>query len=84
MVIIGRTLDGFSSLVMENYDGMRETIVHLIKVHGCRRLAFVRGPEDNFQAQERYRAYVETLETHSIPLDLNLVTPPFDWARATG
>ncbi len=84
IVTIGKAVEGFPGLMMENYDGMSEAIVHLIKVHGCRRLAFISGPKNHFQAQERYRAYVETLEAHGIPLDPNLVTPSLDWARSTG
>lgn len=84
LVSIGRALVDTPSLLMESYEGMREAVVHLIEVHGCRRIAFIRGPENHVYAQERYRAYTETLEAHGIPHDPRLVTPPLDWGRATG
>jgi PAS domain S-box-containing protein len=84
MVTIGRTLEGIPSLLMDSYEGMREAIEHMIEVHGYRRLAFIRGPEDNLYAQERYRAYTEALEAHGITLDPKMVTPPAMWGRATG
>jgi DNA-binding LacI/PurR family transcriptional regulator len=62
MVSIGRELEGVPVLLMDSYTGMREAIVHLIESHGYRHLAFARGPEGHIYAQERYRAYVETLE----------------------
>lgn len=57
MVTIGKMLEGFPGLLMDSYEGMREAIVHLIEVPGYRRLAFIRGPENHFYAQERFRAY---------------------------
>ena len=84
MVTIGRTLEGIPSLLMDSYTGMREAIAHLIEVHGRRRVAFIRGPEGHFYAQERYRAYTETLEAYGIPFNPNLVTPPSDWGLPAG
>ena len=83
MVSIGRTLEGVPSLLMESYHGMREAVDHLIEVHGRRHVAFIRGPEGHFYAQERYRAYVESLEAHDIPFDPDLVTSPGPWGTET-
>jgi DNA-binding LacI/PurR family transcriptional regulator/anti-anti-sigma regulatory factor len=84
MVTIGRTFERFPSLLVDSYDGMREAVTHLIEVHGYRRLAFICGPEGHVYAQGRYRAYVETLEAHNLPVDPNLVTPPAPWGPANG
>jgi DNA-binding LacI/PurR family transcriptional regulator/anti-anti-sigma regulatory factor len=84
MVTIGRTFEGFASVLMDSYEGMREAVTHLIEVHGHRRLAFIRGPESHVYAQGRYRAYVETLEAHDLPVDPNLVTPAAPWGPDTG
>ena len=84
VVTIGRTLAGFSSVLIDSYEGMREAVTHLIEVHGHRRLAFIRGPENHVYAQGRYRAYVETLEAHGLPVDSNLVTPAAFWGPDTG
>jgi DNA-binding LacI/PurR family transcriptional regulator len=83
-VSIGKTVAGIPSLLMDSYQSMRQAIIHLIEVHGFRRLAFIRGPENHFYAKERYRAYIETLKVYDIPFDDRLVTPPRDWARTTG
>ncbi|MBN1979538.1 MAG: substrate-binding domain-containing protein, partial [Anaerolineae bacterium] len=84
MVAIGRRLEGIPTLLMDSYSGMRDEIAHLIEVHGCRRLAFIRGPATHFYAQERYRAYLEALRAHDISFDPKLVTPPAAWGRDTG
>jgi DNA-binding LacI/PurR family transcriptional regulator/anti-anti-sigma regulatory factor len=84
VVTIGRVIEGFPGLLMDSYEGMCEAIAHLIEVHGLRRLAFIRGPESHFYAQERYRAYLETLAVHGLPLDPQLVTPPSAWGFSAG
>ena len=84
VVAIGRSWEGIPGLSMESYDGMREAVAHLIQVHQCRRLAFIRGPEGHLQAQARYQAYADALEAYGIPFDPNLVTPPRGWDASMG
>ena len=68
-------LEGIPSILVDNYQGMRDAIGHLTEVHGYRRIAFIRGPEGHPEAEERYRAYAEVLAEYGLPLDLNLVAP---------
>jgi len=84
LVAIGEAWEGIPALSMDSYDGMRDVVTHLIQVHRCRRLAFIRGPEANLQARARYRAYVDALEAHDLPIDPNLITPPTGWGSSTG
>ncbi len=82
IVSIEDPIPGIPSLVIDNYQSMREAIVHLIEVHGCRRLAFSRHlTGGRFGFDERYRAYVETLADYGIPFDPNLVFPLLDDTR---
>lgn len=84
IVSIALPMEGVPTVLIENYVGMYDAIAHLIEVHGYRRLAFIRGPENHYYAQERYRAYTAALEAHGIPFDPKLVTPPADFAASTG
>jgi signal transduction histidine kinase/DNA-binding LacI/PurR family transcriptional regulator len=84
MVSLGTALDGIPSVLLESYQAVREMMTHLIEVHGYRRLAFIRGPENHPYAQERYRAYTDTLAEYGLPLNPNLITPPGDWGQTTG
>ncbi|MFC1976553.1 substrate-binding domain-containing protein, partial [Chloroflexota bacterium] len=84
VVTMGKTLEQFPGVLMDSYDGMRAAVSHLIETHGYRRMAFVRGPEDNVYAQGRYQAYVETLEAYDLPFDPNLVAPPASWTYSEG
>lgn len=65
--------EGVPSVLVDGYSGMYDNIKHLIEVHGCRRLAFIRGPVGNFDADERYRAYTTLLEEYGIPYSPDFV-----------
>ena len=51
---------GVGTLRVDNYAGARAVVEHLVDA-GFRRIAFVAGPEDNFDADERLRGYRDTL-----------------------
>ena len=58
---------------MDGYQSMRTVLVHLIEVHGYRRIAFVTGLPRHSGHQERYHAYVDTLAEYGLPLNQKLV-----------
>ncbi|MBN1887409.1 MAG: substrate-binding domain-containing protein [Thermoflexales bacterium] len=78
-VSIRQTLKEIPYIHLDNYRGMREIVAHLIEVHGLRRIAFLRGPEDHPYAQERYQAYLDALEEYGLPFEQNIITPPSGW-----
>ncbi len=79
MVGLAQPAEGMPTLLIDSYHGMRALVVHLIQVHGHRRLAFIRGPEGHYYAEERFRAYTDVLREHDIAFDPNLVTRPVHW-----
>lgn len=83
-VSLGLSLKGVPSLTIENYQGMREVVSHLIEAHGCRRIVYISGPQTNEESHARYQAYVDELAEHGLPLDPELVSPPTEWNENTG
>lgn len=75
VVSIAVEIPGHSVVQVDNGVGTRDAIEHLIRVHGLRRIAFIRGPEANAEAEARFAAYREVLERHQIPFDDALVAP---------
>jgi GAF domain-containing protein/DNA-binding LacI/PurR family transcriptional regulator/two-component sensor histidine kinase len=73
MVSIARALPGIPSILVDNVQGMRSLITHLIETHGYRRIAFIRGPETHREAERRYQTYVKVLSEYDLPFDPNLV-----------
>lgn len=84
LAIVSAALPGIPSVVLDNYQGMRETVAHLIEAHGCRRLAFIPGPSTNPEAIIRYQAYCDTLREYGLPVDPALVASPGAWNQASG
>ena len=79
MVSLAQFMEGMPTVSVDSYHGMRALLNHLIDVHGYQRLAFIRGPEEHYYAQERYRAYLDTLQAHNLPFIPELVTRPLRW-----
>ena len=79
MVSLAQFMGGLPTVALDSYQGMRTLLTHLIKEHGYDRLAFIRGPEEHYYAQERYRAYLDTLQAYNLPLIPELVTRPLRW-----
>ena len=74
MVSVAMALEGIPAVLVDNAAGVREAITHLIEVHGFRRIAFIRGPATNTEAEERFQTYREVLDEHHLPFDAGLVT----------
>jgi signal transduction histidine kinase/DNA-binding LacI/PurR family transcriptional regulator/CheY-like chemotaxis protein len=65
---------GIPSLAKDDAGGMRLILEHLIAQHGRRKIVYMQGPAGFAGTQKRFQAYQETLSTHQIPFDPNLVT----------
>jgi DNA-binding LacI/PurR family transcriptional regulator len=73
-------------VTIENKQGARALVDHLIEVHGLRRIAFLAGQEGHEDSHWREMGYRESLEAHGIPFDEELVAVggfDRDVARAT-
>jgi diguanylate cyclase (GGDEF)-like protein len=82
IICVGRRVEGYPLLASDSLGGVRLVLGHLIDHHGFRRVAYIRGPEDNIDAQQRFQVYQEVLQAHGIPFDPALVTPPAPWRTA--
>jgi len=64
---------GVPGLLVDEAPGMRQALEHLVVRHGCRRIAFIRGPSVNAEAEHRYAIYRQVLEERGLEFDPNLV-----------
>ncbi len=74
--------DMFSVLV-DNEGGVWEAMQHLVLDCGRRRIAFVRGPATNKEAERRYRSYLDAVARLGLPIDPTLVAHG-DFTRESG
>ncbi|HEU5073467.1 MAG TPA: substrate-binding domain-containing protein, partial [Polyangiaceae bacterium] len=72
VVSIGAELPGVASILLDNGDAMRQITQHLIE-HGCRRIACIRGPAANIEAEERFQGYSRALLEAGLEPDAQLV-----------
>ena len=66
-------VEGVSAIMADNDGGMRSVIRHLIEEHGYKRIAFLRGPHGQLEAEQRFNAYMAELKAHDIRFDEHLV-----------
>ena len=60
-----------STISIANYDGAHSMVEHLLHV-GHRRIAIIRGPQGNVDADERYRGFLDALKTAGIDRDASI------------
>jgi len=60
-------------VTFENKASARKLVNHLIKVHGYRRIAFIKGPEDQEDSRWRELGYREALHAHGLEVEPSLV-----------
>ncbi|MBN2443465.1 MAG: substrate-binding domain-containing protein [Spirochaetales bacterium] len=73
LISIGGPIHDFPSVFVDNKSGMEELLIHLIKDHGYKDIAFVRGPQTNKDAQIRYNTYIDVLTHYNIPINPELI-----------
>jgi DNA-binding LacI/PurR family transcriptional regulator/signal transduction histidine kinase len=66
---------GVPNLVCDNLRGMRMALAHLFDAHAFTRVAFICGPANHPEAEERLIAYQLELSERGLPFDANLVVP---------
>lgn len=72
-VSIGVEMLQVPSVTVDNRTGMRLATEHLLRVHDCRRIAYLAGPPDNQEVKARLEGYRYALEAHLLPFDERLV-----------
>jgi DNA-binding LacI/PurR family transcriptional regulator/nitrogen-specific signal transduction histidine kinase len=75
MIGIGLALEDMPGIFVDNTCAMRNLVTHLIEAHNCHRIAFIQGPEDNEEAEQRFHSYVEALNSHGLDPDPALILP---------
>src|SRR5262249_2462 len=69
----GGSAAGVPAVSVDEDSGMRQALDHLVTRHGFRRIAFVRGPTVNPEAERRFGVYRAVLEERGIGFDADLV-----------
>ena len=66
-IMLDHPMKGFGCLQNSSFHVQMRAVEHLIKVHGCREIAYVRGPIGYSEGDKRFQGYLATLEKYDIP-----------------
>jgi DNA-binding LacI/PurR family transcriptional regulator len=80
---VGVRIPGRPSVEVDNAAGIRALVLHLIREHGAREIAFVRGPVGSVEAEVRLSAYRDALREEGIEVDERLIATG-DYTKASG
>ena len=63
-VLINEQTDrlNWTSIIVDNYNGMYELVEHLVRDHGYHNFAFLAGPPGNTDACQRKRAFLDVMK----------------------
>lgn len=79
-VTIEQKIPGHSCVKFDAYNGMRNLVEHFIKIHGAKKIAFLRGPVVHNSANERYRAYCDVMSESGFAIyGSPLISESFGW-----
>lgn len=73
LVSIGMELEGIPSICVNNDEGMRDLVTHLVEDHDVKNVLFMGGTPEHVDSIARLRVTREVLEAHGLELDANHV-----------
>ena len=60
-------------------EGTSSLVRHFIEKHGVKKFAYIRGPENHGSSNDRFNAFMNTLEENGIKTDPRLYSNPYPW-----
>ncbi|MBN2738198.1 MAG: substrate-binding domain-containing protein [Spirochaetales bacterium] len=72
-VSLGVPIQGIPSVIIDDYKGMYEAVSHLIEEHHFSKIAFIKGPQNHYNADERFRAFKQAMVDHQLKINEELV-----------
>lgn len=74
VIIVGDVYENYTSVISDNFDGIRKCMEHLIEKHKCKKIAYLGGPkENNRDAGERLEAYCQVMKEHGFKIQEGMI-----------
>ena len=68
-ILVASKKEGYTGVIFDNYQGIKDGLEYLIHECGCRRFAMVGGSAENVDACERKQAFISVLRENGIPFE---------------
>ena len=65
-ISLDHAYEGQGCLMTSSHDAQYKIVDHLIKEHGCKEIAYIRGPENYAEADNRFQGYYDVLKDNNI------------------
>lgn len=62
-------LEGLHSVGCENYETVYEMTTHMIREHGCKKIFYIGGPDDNYETLQRRNGVQDAMQDAGLDLD---------------
>lgn len=82
IVVIEKESELFPSICTDCYTAVFELISHLIEVHGCRDIAFLRGKKWHKHSKERLQAFLDSMRQHGLSVSENRIIDGDFWYQS--
>ena len=69
VVSIGMKVEGVPDVGINNEDGMRDLVEHLLTEHGVKKVVYIGGSADHVDTIERYNVVCEVMQKHGLKLE---------------
>ena len=73
--------DRFSNVLVDDYTAMCTMVEHFLEYHGFKRVYFMTGKLEMFDAQRRLLAYIDTMEKHGLKVTPEMVFEGDYWSN---
>lgn len=68
VVSVGMEMEGIPSICINNEEGMRDLVTHLVEEHGVKKVLFMGGTADHVDSVERLRVTRDVMTEHGLML----------------
>lgn len=73
MIVLEDVVENETCITLDNRSGLYECIKHLIVNHGYKKIAFVSGRKNNFDAKERLAVYQTIMQEYNLPIEKGMI-----------
>ncbi|MCX7820673.1 MAG: substrate-binding domain-containing protein [Brevinematales bacterium] len=73
IVLFSYQIENYQCIITNPKKAIINAIEHLIYKHNAKKIAFIKGPENSEEANERFEAYIEGLKKNNIEFDSSLI-----------
>ncbi|MBK8946901.1 MAG: LacI family DNA-binding transcriptional regulator [Ignavibacteriae bacterium] len=67
-----KSINNIVNFTVDNFNGAKSVVEHLIS-HGYKKIAMIKGPKGNCEAEERFRGFQKALEENELILNNNFI-----------